>query len=212
MNYCFFFFFLALFFDGCCHSRCMEIIVVEKQLSILFFFFFTGCQHLIQKCLTFDSSKRFTLEDIKNHNWMRESPSRSLSPAELCSERYSSVPAQLQTQAVQHPALHHIVELPGVSEDNLLATFEEAVEAVEEPEPPAELSKSCPSATSIRNGSNSCCKVLDNTCRFIVGNSASSCSVFSSSSSSGTFSLCTSSGYDTASSPPTATFILGSDD
>lgn len=171
-----------------------------------------GCQNLIQRCLTFDPVKRCTLKDIKNHPWMRESSPRSLSPAEIYPERYSSVPAQLQTQATQHPVLHHAVELPGVSEDNLLANFEEAVEAVEEPELSMELSKSCPTATLIRDNNSSGCGDLENRCRFIVGNSASSCSVFSSSSSSGAFSSCTSSGYDTASSPPIASFILGSDD
>ena len=171
-----------------------------------------GCQHLIQKCLTFDAARRCSFEEIKNHPWLRGTTTCCLSVKNILPDRYSSVPTQLQKTVVQHPIMHHVVELPGVSEDNLLANFEEAVEAIEEHEAVTELSKSCPTAVSMENEKNPSYKDSVNRCHFIVGNSSSSCSVFSNSSRSGAFSSCTSSGYETASSPPVASFILGSDD
>lgn len=174
------------------------------------------CQHLIQECLAFEASARCTLQEISEHPWLcGTSLQRPLLPTDLYPERYLSVPAQLETQAVPHPILHHVIELPGLSEDNLLANLEEAVEAEEdldlELEPARELSKSLPTTSIREDSSASSVHDSDNRCRFIIGNSASSCSVFSSSSSSGAFSSCTTSGYDTASSPPIASFILGSD-
>lgn len=167
-----------------------------------------ACQHLIQSCLTFDAEKRCTLEDIKNHPWLREQTD-SVPSTSTYADRYSSVPAHLQTKAVQHPMLHHAVELPGVSEDNLLANYKATAEACEEAESSSELSKSCPPTTSLRKDSNSSgCNDSVDRCRFIVGNSASSCSVFSSSSRSDLLSSRTSSGYNTASSPSDPTFIL----
>ncbi|KHN82231.1 Serine/threonine-protein kinase pim-1 [Toxocara canis] len=178
-----------------------------------------ACEHLIQQCLMFDANERYDLEDIMRHPWMRAGdPSLPITPTELNAGRHklSSVPAKLETHALQHPVTRHPVPGQRASDhqpaNGLLGNPGGSYHT--STAHPSSMSSACSSSggSVLAIGKQCSSHAVSHRhhpgCRAAVGCSLGPCSVPLTCSSA--FSSSSSSGYGTTSSPPTGSLMLGS--